>query len=165
MKNHVKTRPREPLEKYQTSLVIRFALYALLGYVIIFTIARIANFHLIAELRALNYIVYFIVAFLGVQKFKEASNNEMSYLQGFMTGLFIAKVSFALYAIVMYVYLKFFDRVFLQYLVDYAPFGISLTPLSAAVLLFIEGQAIGIASSLILMQYFKKNINKITKTI
>ncbi|MDQ3192804.1 MAG: hypothetical protein M3Q58_14510 [Bacteroidota bacterium] len=152
-------------DKYQFSHVLKYALMATAGYIIIFVIMRILNLHIIPELRALNYILLFIIAALAIKTYKEDSKNQMSYLEGFLTGLFVANVSFAVFALIMYVYLKFLDVAFLQFIVDYSPMGINLTPLSAALLIFFEGQAIGIVTALILMQYFKKDINKITKTI
>lgn len=152
-------------DKYQFNHVMKYALIAAAGYVVIFAVMRILNLHIIPELRGLNYILLFIVAAFAIKTYKEDSQNQMSYLEGFLTGLFVAKVSFAVFAILMYVYLKFIDRVFLQFIVDYSPMGINLTPLSAALLIFFEGQAIGIITALILMQYFKKDINKISKSI
>jgi hypothetical protein len=152
-------------DKYKFNHVMKYSIMAVVGYVIVFAIARLLNFHLIVELRALNYLILFVVALFAIKTFKEESNNGMSYLEGFLTGLFVAKVSFAIFALLMYLYLKFVDRVFFDYLVGYAPMGIELTPLASALLIFFEGQAIGIVSSLILMQYFKKNVNKISSTI
>jgi hypothetical protein len=152
-------------DNYKFNHVMRYGIMAVVGYAIIFAIMRIFNLHLIVELRALNYVLYFIVAFFAIKSFKEESEGQMSYLEGYLTGLFVAKASFATFALLMYVYLKFIDRVFLFHLIEYAPMGIELTPLSAALLLFFEGQAIGIVTPLILMQYFKKNVNKISRTI
>jgi hypothetical protein len=152
-------------DKYKLNHTTKYAVMALVAYALIFAVMRLLNLHLIVELRALNYIILFIVAAVAIKNFKETSHGEMSYLEGFLTGLFVAKISFGVFAFLMYIYLKFIDRVFLEYLVEYSPMGIELTPLSAAVLIFFEGQAVGIVTSLILMQYFKKNINKITKTI
>jgi hypothetical protein len=152
-------------ERYKFDLVMKYSIVAVVAYAIVFAVTRLLNLHLIVELRAINYVILFIVALLAIKTFKEESQGGMSYLEGFLTGLFTAKVSFGLFAFLMYLYLKFIDRAFLNYLVEYAPLGIDLTPLSAALLLFFEGQAVGIVTSLILMQYFKKNINKISRTI
>jgi hypothetical protein len=152
-------------DNYKFNHVMKFGLLAMLGYVVIFAIMRIMNLHYIAELRAVNYLIYFIIAFIAIKTFKAESNDRMSYLEGYLTGLFVAKVSFAFFALLMYVYLKFLDREFLFYLIEYSPMGIKLTPLSAALLIFFEGQAVGIVTPLILMQYFKKNINKISRKI
>jgi hypothetical protein len=156
---------RTKQDRYKFNHIMKYSLMAMVGYIIIFAVARLFNYHLIVELRALNYIVYFIVALFAIKTFKEESEGGMSYLEGFLTGLFVGKVSFGLYAFLMYLYLKFVDRIFLSYLVDYAPLGIELTPLASALLIFFEGQAIGVVTGLILMQYFKKNINKISRTI
>jgi hypothetical protein len=152
-------------DKYQFRHVMKYALIATAGYIIIFAIMRLLNLHIIPELRALNYILLFFIAALAIKTYKEDSQDQMSYPEGFLTGLFVATLSFVTFALLMYVYLKFIDREFLQFIVDYSPMGINLTPLSAALLIFFEGQAIGIVTSLILMQYFKKNINKISKSI
>jgi hypothetical protein len=159
----------EPLkthgDRYKFNHIMKFSVMAMVGYVIVFAIARLFDFHLIVELRALNYIIFFIVALFAIKTYKEESEGSMSYLEGFLTGLFVGKLSFGLFAFIMYMYLKFIDRVFLDYLVAYSPLGIELTPLAAALLIFFEGQAIGIVTGFILMQYFKKNINKISRTI
>jgi hypothetical protein len=152
-------------DKFKFNHTTKYAVMALVAYAIIFAVMRLLNLHLIVELRALNYVVLFAVAAISIKNFKETSHGSMSYLEGFLTGLFVAKISFGVFAFLMYIYLKFIDRVFLNYLVEYSPMGIELTPLSAAVLIFFEGQAVGIVSSFILMQYFKKNINKISRTI
>jgi hypothetical protein len=152
-------------DKYKFNHVMKYGVMALVGYAIIFAVMRLLNLHLIVELRALNYLLYFIVAFFAIKSFKDESNGQMSYLEGLLSGLFVAKASFAAFAFLMYIYLKFIDRAFLEYLVDYAPLGIELTPLAAALLIFFEGQAVGIVTPFILMQYFKKNINKVSRTI
>nr|MBA3898956.1 DUF4199 domain-containing protein [Bacteroidota bacterium] len=107
-------------DNYKFNHVMKYGLLAMFGYVIIFAIMRLLNLHLIVELRAVNYIIYFIVAFIAIKSFKEQSNNEMSYLEGYLTGLFVAKVSFVLFALLMYIYLKFLDREFLFYVIEYA---------------------------------------------
>jgi hypothetical protein len=152
-------------DKYKFNHVVKYGLIGMLGYVVIFAIMRILDLHYIVELRALNYLFYFMMAFFAIKSFKEQSNDEMSYLEGYLTGLFVAKFSFAFFALLMYIYLKFIDREFLFFLIDYSPMGIELTPLSAALLIFFEGQAVGIVTPLILMQLFKKNINKISRQI
>ncbi|HET6245662.1 MAG: DUF4199 domain-containing protein [Bacteroidetes bacterium] len=152
-------------DQYQFNLVMKYGLLATAGYVVVFFIMSLLNLHIIPELRGLNYLILLITASVAINTFKKQSQNQMSYLKGFLTGLFVAILSFAFFALLMYIYLKFLDPEFLQFIVDYSPMGITLTPLSAALLLFMEGQAVGIVSALILMQFFKKNINKISKTI
>ena len=152
-------------DKYKMKLVLKYSIIATVGYVIIFLLMRLMNLHYIVGLRGLNYVLLFIVTAFAIKTYKEESQDQMSYLEGFLTSFLITNVSFTLFPFLMYIYLKFLDRGFLEFIVNYSPMGIELSPLSAALLLFFEGHSVGIVISLILMQYFKKNVNKISKTI
>lgn len=152
-------------DKYQFNHVMKYGLIATAGYVVIFIVMRIFNLHTIPELRGLNYILLFVVSAMAIKTYKEDSQNQMSYLEGLLTGFFVSAISFTIFPLLFYVYLKFFGWEFMQFIIDYSPFGIELTPLSAVLLLFFEGHAIGIVTTLILMQYFKKDINKVSKSI
>ena len=138
-----------------TNLAFRMAIKAGISYIIIFLLMKLIGLVHIYQLRYINTLVLFLFTVHTLKTIDLRTGNNLEYLTGLAVCIFIAAVSFSLFASFMFFYLKFFDPAFMRYLIEHAPFGSYLSPLNTAAWLITEGLGIQISFTLIIMEYFK----------
>ncbi len=145
-----------------SNVVFKYGLIGGACYILNFFLFKILGLVQVIELSFINFVILAIVAFMALSRFKAQTNglNKMGYLEGLATAFFIGVVSFAVLSVFMVFYLTYIDAPFMSYIQSKNLAGISVTPSSIAIILFIEGAAIGAIIALVLMQYFKKRLNQ-----
>ena len=124
-------------------------------YILVFLLMKLVGLERVYQLRYLNTLLLFLFTMYTLNEINTKTKNHLEYLTGLAVSIFMAVISFSLFAFFMFFYLNFFDPVFMQYLMEHAPFGRYLNPINAAVWLIIEGIGIQISFTLIIMEYFK----------
>jgi hypothetical protein len=142
-----------------SNIIFKYGILGSIVFIGVFLIMRALNLINIIELRAINFIAEFFISFFAIYNYKIKLNGKLPYLEGLLIGFFQAVVAYTLFSGFLYFYLKYYNHNFMVYLQQNAPFGVDLTPLSAALAVHIEGLAIGMIMSFILMQYLKSEPN------
>jgi hypothetical protein len=112
------------------------------GLIGFFLIMKLFNLATMVEFRFLNIdILLFGVRYVLLRERAE-NNGRLEYLNGMMKGFMTAVLAAVMFSVFIFIYLKL-DRSFMHYLTITQPFGKSLTPASAALIILIEGAASG----------------------
>ena len=141
------------------NVIFKYGFLSSIVFTGVFLIMKAINLVNVIELRAINFIAEFFISFLAIYNYKIKLNGKLPYLEGLLIGFFQAVVAFTFFSGFLYFYLKYYNHNLMVYLQQNAPFGVDLTPLSASLAVHIEGSAIGMIISFILMQYLKSEPN------
>ncbi len=142
---------RIPLAKVRSSLVIWGALCAVF-YIVFFLIMKAAGLAEVTGLRAVNYVVLFLVTFFGIKRWVHQSGHYVPFLTVFLTAFLTGVFSFVLFCIFLTVYSQF-DVQVTELFNQHAPESLRSIP---AVIVLFEGSAISIICGFINMQYFRR---------
>jgi hypothetical protein len=145
-------------KKYKVSILGTSILYGLLAggsYILFFLIMRAVGLMHQFELRHVNLLIMTGFTVAALAKINGKTRNKLEFLSGMGISMLIAGFSFALFGVFLFVYLKFLDPAFMQYLIDTAPFGQHLTPLNTAGWMIHEGFGAQVILSLIVVETFK----------
>lgn len=107
------------------------------------------------ELRHFNLVLTVVFSVAALAKINGKTRNRLEFLTGLGVCMLVAGISFAIFGAFMFVYLRWLDTSFMEYLVQNAPFGEYLTPMSTAGWVVHEGFGAMIIISLILVETFK----------
>jgi len=125
-----------------------------IGY---FMLMKYFNFIHVIELRFLNMLILIVGLVITFRYYRVKTKIlNIPYFDGLLLGLGTSFISFALFALFVYIYFSRIDILFLQQLKDNTLLmGSSLTATSAAGTVMIEGVCSGGIISFIIMQYYK----------
>ncbi|MGB0176297.1 MAG: DUF4199 domain-containing protein [Owenweeksia sp.] len=122
-----------------------------------FLVMRFAGLGHVYWLRALNILFVYFVLRSALRTYRKRSNA--SYYDDFTDYFRIAArtafVGVGLFAVFLAIYLDQLDTAFMQELITEENLSPYLSPVSAAVLIFIEGMTSGLACAYILIQIMK----------
>jgi hypothetical protein len=135
--------------------VLNYSFLISLVYVAIFAIAKIFNLENVVEIRFLNYIMLFIIAYSAVKKMYVLNGNKMEYLPGFGRTFLTCVLGGLWYSILFFIYLHI-DKQFTSALVNQFPAGILYPEVSITVTLFSEAFAMSAIVALAVLQIFKR---------
>jgi hypothetical protein len=97
-------------------LVLSYSFIVAAVYAIVFLIAKISGLEDRIELRFINYILLFPIAYSALNKVYLSNNRKMEYFSGFAVSMLIAALGSFWYSIMFYIYLKI-DQSFHDYLI------------------------------------------------
>jgi hypothetical protein len=135
--------------------MLNYSFVISIAYVAVFAIAKIFNLEDVVELRFINYILLFIIAYSALKKIYLMNGNKIEYLPGFGRTFLICALGSLWYCILFFIYLHI-DKRFAELLVNQFPAGLLYPNLSITTALFSEGLAMSAIVALALMQIFKK---------
>jgi hypothetical protein len=148
----------ENVRKYKIPIWRTSIIYGLIAgvcYILYFLIMRAAGLMDRFELRHFNFVLTIIFTVAALAKINGKTRNQLEFLTGLAVCMVVAGFSFGLFGAFMFVYLRWLDPGFMEYLVANAPFGDYLTPISTAGWVVHEGFGAMIIISLILVETFK----------
>lgn len=148
----------ENVKKYRVSIWKQSILYGVsagICYILFFLIMRLAGLMQNFELRYFNLLIMIVFAVAALAKVNGKTRNQLEFLTGLGLCMLVAGFSFGIFGAFLFVYLRWFDPAFMQYLVENAPFGELLTPMSTAGWVIHEGFGSMVIISLILVETFK----------
>lgn len=138
-----------------TSVIFRYGIISGISLLAIFLGMKAINLVHIFELRGLNFLAVFFIMYFAIQNYKKKVNGKLGYLPGLLIGVCVSIIGYVILSSFLFFYLKFFDKGFMVYLQQHAPFGSYLTPITSAIVVFMEGSGISMIISFLLMQYLK----------
>jgi hypothetical protein len=142
---------RIPTVKVRNSILMWGALCAVC-YIVFLMIMKMAGLLNVTGLRAVNYIILFLVCFFGIRKWVFKTEHYVPFLTVFITSLFTGLVSFALFCIFLILYSQY-DTELTNLFRESAPTGFRAVP--STVVIF-EGAAVSLVVAFINMQYFRR---------
>src|SRR5690349_11956825 len=99
----------------------------------VFLLAKVFNLEKDIDLRFVNYVVAFCIAYAAVKKVFERNNHEIEYYTTFMIGVTTVTLAQLWYSILFFIYLLF-DNDMVVYLNSVTPHNIIAPRLSIAVI-------------------------------
>ena len=124
------------------------------SFITVFALARILGYAELTEIRFINYVIAFFVAYDAIKKVYIRNGHQVEYFTGLSIGIATIVLGQLWYSILFFIYLKI-DPEFTIRLLKQIPQNIIAPAFSTAVLLFLEGFGLSPVISLALMQYFK----------
>lgn len=109
----------------------------------------------LSELPLFYVLFLFAGVFLGLLKLASVQNNKVDYREGLKTGIRIATISVAAFALFLWAYLVS-DQAALFDIQERLDYGEVVTPLTVAFRVLFEGLVSGLVISFGVMQYFKE---------
>jgi len=122
------------------------------GLIAFFLVMQLIGLGHHVELRLANLLILSAGVFYGLKKFKNTHEEHMNYFRGLITGVAIAAVGSALFALFMFAYMKL-DSGFMQSIIDNEPMGRYLNAYIAAFIIALEGVFSGLLVTFVLMNY------------
>lgn len=135
-------------------IIVTYAAYATLMYVVYFIIMRITGLAPHTELRFINYFLFCITGYYALKKSTQERNNRLDYLQGIGIAFSIGALSFIFFAVCVFIY-SLFDPFFAVTVLKEFPSGSVFGSFQAPFLVAAEGIGLSSVLALCLMQYFK----------
>jgi hypothetical protein len=130
------------------NVMVMVALFSL-----IFIVAKIFGLEKAIWLRYINYLLFFPFAYSAIKK-KYKINEKLNYFAGLKTGFLTCFFGQLIYTILFFIYLHF-DEPLLMYITGVMPNGLINPVLSISFMLFSEGLAWALITTLAVMQIFK----------
>jgi hypothetical protein len=121
----------------------------------IFIVAKIFHLESVTELRFINYLLLFPIAYSVLKTYYIKHDQKIEYFTGFTMVFLIGALGQLWYSILFSIYLHI-DTQFMTYLTTQFPRKILYPELSIAFVLLSEGVSISIIVALATMQYFKR---------
>src|ERR1041384_5841378 len=141
---------RIPVTKVRNS-ILKWGAMCCAIYIVFMLLMQAFNLLEVTGLRAVNYLVLFIVCFAGIKRWVSQSEHFVPFLTVFTTALLTGVFSFALFSIFLMIYAGF-NPTLNDLFNKHAPDTLrSIT----SVLILIEGAAVSIIVAFINMQYFR----------
>ncbi|NME66967.1 DUF4199 family protein [Flammeovirga aprica] len=134
-------------------IIIKYASFMFVGYLLLFLIMKFLNLYHIIELRALNFVIHAGGIFYAFKEMQKENPSDFGYLSGFLNGMRITLLSAIPFAFFMMFYLTFIEPEFLQYLRETALSGAYITKGKLFIGLCAEALGSGILISYIAMRY------------
>ncbi|MBS1543995.1 MAG: DUF4199 domain-containing protein [Bacteroidetes bacterium] len=122
------------------------------GLIAFFLVMQLIGLGHHVELRLANLLILSAGVYYGLKKFKNTHEEHMNYFRGLITGVAIAAVGSALFALFMFAYMKL-DSGFMQSIIDNEPMGHYLNAYIAAFIVALEGVFSGLLVTFVLMNY------------
>jgi hypothetical protein len=142
---------RIPLPKVRKSILL-WAAVCCLFYMGFMLLMRALNLLEVTGLRAVNYLVLFIVCFMGIKKWVTTSEHYVPFLTVFLTTFLTGIFSFVFFCLFLILYAQF-DPSLTDLFNRHAPDTLRAIP---SVIILFEGSAISIVIAFITMQYFRR---------
>ncbi|MCX6291549.1 MAG: hypothetical protein NT126_07265 [Bacteroidetes bacterium] len=141
------------MTKLPSTGVSKIAACTAAAMILFFLAMKLVGLVTIAELRFVNFILMFMGIRYALLQQKKSRGGKTEYLSGMFTGFMTAIFTSFFFAVFVAVYL-FIDHGFLNYLRATQPFGSFLSPVSAALVMVIEGVAGGAIITFSMMHLF-----------
>jgi hypothetical protein len=138
-----------------TRTILNYSFVVAFVYALIFAIAKMFNLEGHVELRFLNYLVLFLIAYSAIKKVYNINGQKIEYFSGFSKTLAICILGQLWFTILFFIYLKM-DQNFTAYLTQQLNGQLLYPEISISAVLFSEGLAISFIVALAIMQYFKR---------
>jgi pheromone shutdown protein TraB len=143
-------------EKNEIKIGMIYGIYTLMGLMLYFGIMKYFGLAEILELRALNFLILFSGIFSALKRLTPGTKMAgVDYFTGMKTGFLTTFVAVTLFAFLLGIYLNI-DDTFMNHVKKSSPFGLTLTPITASVIVYIEGLISGFLITYILMQWFRR---------
>jgi hypothetical protein len=134
---------------------------ALLAYFFVMKAVGLAD---VLELRFFNFIIAAVGIFYGIYKLKSNLHEDQFYLKGWAQGMYISAVSVVSFAIVVSIYINYFDPTLVQAIKEQTNIGTSYNALTLFISMFMEGMAGGAIITFASLQYLKREGNEKEET-
>ncbi|HET6227136.1 MAG TPA: DUF4199 domain-containing protein [Bacteroidia bacterium] len=130
---------------------------ALLAY---FFIMKAAGLVHVLELRFFNFIIAAVGIYYGIYKLKSTLREDQFYLKGWAQGMYISAVSVVSFAIVVSIYINYFDPNLVQAIKEQTNIGTSYNAVTLFISMVMEGMAGGAIITFASLQYLKREGNE-----
>lgn len=137
----------------------RYGLLTFAALVAFFLLMQAVGLADVIELRVLNGVILVGGIMLAIRKMKRESAGTMEYLPGFGLGVLTSFVAVLAFSLFVAVYLSV-DSQFLRTIQQEGRVGPFITPITAALSIFIEGAFSGAITTLCIMQFMKNSLLK-----
>ena len=134
---------------------LKIGLVTSLGLLAYFFIMKALGLAHIIELRVFNFMILGAGIIYGIQKLKAELHEPNFYLKGLVEGLFISLVAVLPFAIIISLYLEYFDIALMNHIKEGLSSSEYINGFSIFAIIFMEGMASGGIIGYCAMQYFK----------
>lgn len=143
--------------KFWRTIPVRNGLFMFLALVAFFLLMRAINLAGIHWLRALNVVFVFIFIRNAITSYhkKAGASYYDDFVDFFWIGTRTSLMGIALFSAFVAIYLDQFDTAFMKQLEVEDSFGGQITPVSAGVIVFIEGMASALICTFVYIQLTK----------
>lgn len=150
----------ESLKPSVERIGLKIGLITSLGLLAYFFIMKGLGLSHIIELRVFNFFILGTGIVYGIHKLKEELHEENFYLKGLLEGLFISLTAVLPFAIVIGLYLEYFDLGLMNRIKEGLASKDYINGFTVFAVIFMEGIASGAIIAYGAMQYFKSVWNE-----
>ncbi len=134
---------------------LKIGLITCLGLLAYFFIMKALGLVHIIELRVFNFLILGSGIIYGIRKLKNELHEPNFYLKGLLEGLFISLVAVLPFAVIISLYLEYFDIGLMNNIKEGLASRDYINGFSVFAIIFMEGMASGGIIGYCAMQYFK----------
>lgn len=144
-------------DKHSRVLPNRYGLYLLVGLMVYFLAMRGLGLAHIYWLRSINVIILIGALYGSVIAYKQQASASYyeDFFDFFKISMRTALIGVGLFSVFLALYLDQIDRGFMEQLAQRESFGGMISPVSAAVIIFVEGMSSALITSYALIQVLK----------
>ena len=134
------------------SIAIKYGLIMAAGFVLYFLIMRAFGLSDNYYFRIFNGVIHIVLITLAVKRYKDYYPQDFNYLSGVITGVLTSLVGVIPFAAFMLVFLSNTPDFMETLQAEAESLGSYLTPYTAALIVLVEGLAVSILASYVIMR-------------
>ncbi|RMD99034.1 MAG: hypothetical protein D6816_15455 [Bacteroidetes bacterium] len=137
-------------------IAFKFGFAMAAGFILLFVSMHFLRLSHHYYLRVLNGLIHVVLLTLAIRAYSRQVNVVDNYLQGVVMGMFTSVVGVLTFSIFMFFFLVF-DKGFMQQLQADLPIGEYLNPVTASLIIFMEGTVVSLITSYIITRVLGMN--------
>ena len=134
------------------SIALKYGFMMAAGFVLYFLVMRAFGLSDNYYFRIFNGLIHIVFITMAIKKYKDYFPQEFNYLSGVTAGVLTSLVGVVPFAIFMLVFLSITPDFMAALQREAASLGSYLTPYTAALIVLIEGLAVSVLASYIIMR-------------
>ena len=133
-------------------IALRYGALMFAGFLLYFLLMKALHLSDNYNFRIFNGVIHISLIFMAIRQYRSDRPDEFNYLSGAASGVVTSVVGVLPFAIFQLIYLSI-DNSFMSYLQqNVASIGQYLTPFTAALIILMEGLAVSVIASYIVMR-------------
>ncbi|NJB86219.1 putative membrane protein [Lewinella marina] len=142
------------------TIALKFGFYFFGGLVAIFLLSYLLGYAANYQLRMVNGFLHMAILYYGIRELRiRQPDTHQNYVSGVAQGLFIGAVGTVMFSIFTVLFLIAAPNLMAE-LQAATPLGNALTPVTAGVIILMEGVAVSLIGSYLLTRYVDARIEK-----
>lgn len=131
------------------SIAINYGLRMFAGFTTLFLIMHLAGLSQNPNLRVLNGFVHASLLYFAIKQYQHQERRAFNYLSGVAVGVYASMVGVFCFAIFQMIFLEL-NPSFMAILQQELTVGAFLNPITASIIIFVEGVAISVIASYVI---------------